>query len=173
MKTRAELYGHEAVGLLRDITMYRVLEKEQLLRLYPGKRGKIENLLAYLTKQGRIFFVDGRYCASLDCAEQMDRGLLAAVWVLIDFIEQVEFHSVSDFPAKIIFFADGEVYEIIYVEQGKETIISHLLSIPREEPSKYIVLVEDLSQLQKLELPPVNGFCTVSPGGEVHYFQKE
>ena len=45
MKTRAELYGHEAVGLLRDITMYRVLEKEQLLRLYPGKRGKIENLL--------------------------------------------------------------------------------------------------------------------------------
>ena len=173
MKTRAELYGHEAVGLLRDITMYRVLEKEQLLRLYPGKRGKIENLLAYLTKQGRIFFVDGRYCASLDCAEQMDRGLLAAVWVLIDFIEQVEFHSVSDFPAKIIFFAEGEVYEIIYVEQGKETIISHLLSIPREEPSKYIVLVEDLSQLQKLELPPVNGFCTVSPDGEVHYFQKE
>lgn len=125
MKTRAELYGHEAVGLLRDITMYRVLEKEQLLRLYPGKRGKIENLLSYLTKQGRIFFVDGRYCASLDCAEQMDRGLLAAVWVLIDFIEQVEFHSVSDFPAKIIFFAEGEVYEIIYVEQGKETIAVH------------------------------------------------
>ena len=116
MKTRAELYGHEAVGLLRDITMYRVLEKEQLLRLYPGKRGKIENLLAYLTKQGRIFFVDGRYCASLDCAEQTDRGLLAAVWVLIDFIEQVEYHSVSDFPAKIIFFAEGEVYEG-YVER--------------------------------------------------------
>ena len=84
MKTRADLYGHEAVGLLRDIAMYRVLEKEQLLRLYPGKRDKIENLLTYLTKQGRIFFVDGRYCASLDCAEQMDRGLLAAVWVLID-----------------------------------------------------------------------------------------
>lgn len=121
MKTRADLYGHEAVGLLRDIAMYRVLEKEQLLRLYPGKRDKIENLLTYLTKQGRIFFVDGRYCASLDCAEQMDRGLLAAVWVLIDFIEQVEYHSVSDFPAKIIFFAEGEVYEIIYVEQGKET----------------------------------------------------
>lgn len=173
MKTRADLYGHEAVGLLRDIAMYRVLEEEQLLRLYPGKRDKIANLLTYLTRQGRICYVDGFYCASPDCAEQKDRGLLAAVWVLIDFIDQVEYHSVSDFPAKIIFFAEGEVYEIIYVEQGKETIISHLLSIPREEPSKYIVLVEDLSQLQKLELPPVNGFCTVSPGGEVHYFQKE
>ena len=173
MKTRADLYGHEAVGILRDITMYRVLEKEQLLRLYPGKRDKIENLLAYLTKQGRIFWVDGRYCASPNSIEQMDRGLLAAVWVLIDFIEQVEYHSVSDFPAKIIFFAEGEVYEIIYVERGKEPMISHLLSIPREEPSKYIVLVEELSQLQQLNLPQVNGFCTVSPAGEVQYFKKE
>ena len=173
MKTRADLYGHEAVGILRDITMYRVLEKEQLLRLYPGKRDKIENLLAYLTKQGRIFWVDGRYCASPKSIEQMDRGLLAAVWVLIDFIEQVEYHSVSDFPAKIIFFAEGEVYEIIYVERGKEPMISHLLSIPREEPSKYIVLVEELSQLQQLNLPQVNGFCTVSPAGEVQYFKKE
>lgn len=51
MKTRADLYGREAVGVLRDIAMYRVLEKEQLLRLYPGKRAKIENLLTYLTKQ--------------------------------------------------------------------------------------------------------------------------
>ena len=118
MKTRADLYSHEAVGLLRDITMYRVLEKEQLFRLHPGKRDKIENLLTHLTKQGRIWLVDGRYCASPDCAEQVDRGLLAAVWVLADFIDQVEYHSVSDFPAKIIFFAEGEVYEIIHVEQG-------------------------------------------------------
>lgn len=122
---------------------------------------------------GAHLFVDGRYCASLDCAEQMDRGLLAAVWVLIDFIEQVEYHSVSDFPAKIIFFAEGEVYEIIYVEQGKETMISHLLSVPREEPSKYLVLVEDLSQIQQLDLPPVSGFCTVSSTGEVQYYKKE
>lgn len=172
MKTRADLYSHEAVGLLRDITMYRVLEKEQLFRLHPGKRDKIENLLTHLTKQGRIWLVDGRYCASPDCAEQVDRGLLAAVWVLADFIDQVEYHSVSDFPAKIIFFAEGEVYEIIHVEQGKEMMISHLLSVPKEEPSKYIVLVDDLSQLQHLDLPPVNGYCTVSPNGEVQYYKK-
>lgn len=173
MKTRADLYSHEAVGLLRDITMYRVLEKGQLLKLHPGRPEKIENLLTYLTKQGRIWLVDGRYCAAPDCTEQFDRGLLAAVWVLADMIDQVEYHSISDFPAKIIFFAGGEVYEIIYVEQGKEAMITHLLSIPREEPSKYIVLLEDLSQIQQLNLPQVNGYCTVSPAGEVQYYQKE
>ena len=87
MKTRAELYGHEAVGLLRDITMYRVLEKEQLPRLYPGKRGKIENLLAYLTKQGRISFVDGRYRKvfqprKLCVVVQIDSGCPWHIWLM-------------------------------------------------------------------------------------------
>lgn len=126
MKTRADLYSHEAVGLLRDITMYRVLEKEQLFRLHPGKRDKIENLLTHLTKQGRIWLVDGRYCASPDCAEQVDRGLLAAIWVLADFIDQVEYHSVSDFPAKIIFFAEGEVYTTKYSTVTDTKVIGNL-----------------------------------------------
>lgn len=173
MKTRAELYGQEAASLLRDITMYRVLEKEQLLRLYPGKRDKIENLLSYLTKQGRIWLVDGLYCASPECVAQVDRGLLSAVWVLTDFIDQVEYHSVGDYPAKIIFFAEGEVYEIIYIEQGKESIISHVLSNPCEEPSQYIILLDTLEQIKHLQLPQVNGYCTVSPQGEVRYYQKE
>ena len=82
MKTRADLYSHEAVGLLRDITMYRVLEKEQLFRLHPGKRDKIENLLTHLTKQGRIWRVDGRYCASPDCAGDNCASIISAASAL-------------------------------------------------------------------------------------------
>ena len=110
MKTRSDLYGQEAAGLLRDISMYRALTEEQLLRLYPGKREKIKNLLAYLVKQNRIWYIDGLYCAAPDGVEELDRGLLAAVWVLADFIDRVEYHSVGDYPAKVIFFADGQVY---------------------------------------------------------------
>ena len=86
MKTRSDLYGREAASLLRDITMYRVLTGEQLLRLYPGKQKIIENLLPYLVKQGRVHLIDGLYCAAPECAEEVDRALLAAVWVLVDFI---------------------------------------------------------------------------------------
>ena len=32
IKTRAELYGQEAKSLLRDITMYRALTEERVLR---------------------------------------------------------------------------------------------------------------------------------------------
>lgn len=173
MKTRADLYGQEAASLLRDISMYRALMEEQILRLYPGKRDKIKNLLAYQVKQNRIWYTGGLYCAAPDGAKELDKGLLAAVWVLADFIDRVEYHSVGDYPAKIIFFADGQVYEIVHAVQGKETLLAHVLADTSEEPSNYLVLVDEPEQIEQLQLPHASGYCTVSPDGEVQYYQKE
>lgn len=176
MKTRTDLYGQEAARLMRDITMYRILAREQILRLYPNKQSTLENLLAYLVKQNRICEKGGFYYASPSCAEEVDRGLLAAVWVLADFADRVEYHSVGDFPAKLIFFADGEIYEVIHAAQGKEALLSHVLSDKNEESSRYIVLVDDLGQIEQLQLPHINGrvtYCTVSEKGEVAYYQTE
>lgn len=172
MKTRAQIYGQEANSLLRDITTYRVLKEEQLLRLYPGKRGQVKNLLAYLTKQGRIFHVDDLYCAAPECAVGIDRGMLSALWVLVDFIDRVEYHGPGEFPAKILFFADGVVYEIVHAEEGSEALLAHLMGQEREETPHYIVLVDDMNQIAELNLPNVNGYCTVSLSGEVQYFTK-
>ena len=173
MKTREQIYGQEAASLLRDISMYRVLTEEQILRLYPGKRDKISNLLIYLVKQGRIWYDNGLYCASAECADHVDRSLLAAVWVLTDFMGHVEYHSVGDYPAKVIFFADGEVYEIIHAAPGKEALLSHILSSPGEDPAKCLVLVDDPAQIAALQIPHAVGFCTVSPQGHTQYYQKE
>lgn len=173
MKTRAQLYGKEAACLLRDITTYRVMTEEQILRLYPDKQEAIKNLLAYFVRQGRVWRSGEYYCAAPECAENIDQGLLAAVWVLADFIGRVEYHSVGEYPTKIIFFAEGEIYEIIHAAQGKETLISHVMSDTGEQPSKYLVLVDDPSQIEELQLPNVSGYCTVSQAGEVQYYLKE
>ena len=37
MKTRAQIYSHEASGILRDISTYGVLTQKQILGLYPQK----------------------------------------------------------------------------------------------------------------------------------------
>lgn len=47
MKTREQIYGQEAAGILRDVSMYRALTEIQLLKLYPHKESKIRNLLSY------------------------------------------------------------------------------------------------------------------------------
>lgn len=173
MKTREQIYGREAAALIRDISMYKVMTEEQVLRLYPGKEDKIRNLLSYFVRQNRIWLVDGCYCAAPDSMDNMDRGLFAAVWVLVDMIDRVEYHSVGDYPDKIIFFADKQVYELVYAEKGKEILLSHVLADPGEDSPRFLVLVDDTSQIPKLNLPNVNGYCTVSPEGEVQYFKKE
>ncbi len=173
MKTREQIYGQEAASILRDITMYRVLTEEQLLRLYPGKQNQVRNLLSFLTRQGRILRDGEYYAASAEALDEIDRWMLAAVWVLIDFIDQVDYHSTGDFPAKLIFFASNEVYEIIHVEEGKETLISQVLSAYAENPSRYLLMVDSLEQIERLDIPNTSGFCTVTLEGEVQYYQRE
>ena len=119
MKTREQIYGQEAASILRDVAMYKALTEEQLLRLYPQKESKVKNLLAYLVRQGRLHRSGGYFCVDSEQVEHIDRGMMSAVWVLLDFIEQAEFHSVGEYPAKIIFLAGGEVYESSMWKRGK------------------------------------------------------
>lgn len=173
MKARDQNCSQEAAALLRDISMYRALTEAQILRLYPGKEGIVRRLLSHMTAQARVFYKDGLYFAGQDRPDSIDWGLLAAVWVLVDFIDRVEYHAIGEFPAKVIFIADGQVYEIVHMEPGKEAMLSHVMGRHEEDPPHYLVLVDDPEQINGLELPNVCGYCTVSPGGEVQYYQKE
>ena len=87
MKTRAQIYSHEASGILRDISTYGVLTQKQILGLYPQKDEQLKNLLSYLCKQKRLFLVDGFYSLTPELPKDRDRGLEAAVTALADFME--------------------------------------------------------------------------------------
>lgn len=75
MKTRAQIYSHEASGILRDISTYGVLTQKQILGLYPQKDEQLKNLLSYLCKQKRLFLVDGFYSRHRSC-----RKTATVVW---------------------------------------------------------------------------------------------
>lgn len=172
MKTRAQIYDAEASTLFRDITLYHCVKSNQLKMLYPAKDSKIENLLQYFMKQGRIFY-DSKTDTYYDNAEmKSDPEMLAALWVLSDFGDKVEYHSTDVFPVKIIFFADGEIYEIIYVARDKEAIIFHILSSRKNGINgKQILIVDDQKQIEDIDVPDVI-FCTVD-NGCVQYYKKE
>lgn len=175
MKTRAQIYGQEAAGLLKIISMYPGLNENQLCRFYPEKADRIPAVLAILKKQGRIG-MDTEECyfsgRETENKKEKDRGLLKAVWVLLDFLDKTEYHSVSEFPVKIIFFAGGELYEIICVEKGQEALVGQLLNQNREGMGKRIVIVEEPAQISQLEILGVSGFCTVTINGKINYYKK-
>ena len=174
MKTREQIYRQEAASLLRDVTTYHCAKGEQLKRLYPGKESKIEHLLNYLVKQGRIFHRGDKDIYFDNPNAEIDSEMLAALWVLADFGDKYEYHSTDAYPTKIVFFADGETYEIIVVPIEKSGLILHALSLRKDGDSgKKILIVEDTSCIDQIDLDD-GIFCTVDiESGEVQYYKKE
>lgn len=173
IKTRAELYGQEATELLRLVSIYPGLSELQLCRFYPGREDKIKNLLAHLQRQARIVQADtGRYFPAGTTDFSLDNGLNRAVWILLDFIDHVEYHSSGEFPVKITFFLSGEIYEIVHAATGQEVLISHILRQHGPYDGRRIVLADSHEQLHQLDFPGISGFCTVDLSGRVHYYKK-
>lgn len=173
MKTRADIYGQEAAELLRLISLYPGLTQRQLEGFFPGKESSVvANLLIHLKRQGRIQSGGNGAWFPYGKAPQSDLGLMQSVWVLLDVIDRVEYHSPGDFPAKIIFFSNGEVYEIVYAAIGQEALISHALKQDARQEGRRIVLVEEPGQIPQLDFPAIAGFCTVSSSGQVLYYQR-
>ena len=127
MKTRAEIYGNEAATLLRTVTMYPGLSQQQLLCFHPGKSETAKALLSHLERQGRIFQSDNGGYFPAGYSPKADQALIKAVWVLLDFIQQADYHAPAEFPVKLVFFADGELYEVAYVAHGQEALVCHAL----------------------------------------------
>ena len=174
MKTRDQIYGKEAAELLRDITTYHYLLQEQFLRLYPGKEDKVQNLLSFFVKQGRIFYDNSTKLYHDGPEASPDYEMLAAVWVLADFIDRTDYHSSTDFPAKLIFIADGELYEVLYAAPGNDALLEHALSRQTNDAEKRIVIVEQPELIARLSIPDVTAYCTVDmENGAVQYFKQE
>lgn len=107
MKTRAEIYGNEAATLLRTVTMYPGLSQQQLLCFHPGKSETAKALLSHLERQGRIFQSDNGGYFPAGYSPKADQALIKAVWVLLDFIQQADYHAPAEFPVKLVFLPMG------------------------------------------------------------------
>ena len=160
--------------MLHNISLYPGLTEGQLCRFFHEKEATAKVLLVHMLKEGRVFCAEnGRYYANQEAQNGADKDLSRCVWVLLDFIDQVEYHTVGKFPAAILCFANGELYEVVPIPQGKETMICQLLRQPQKDAGKRIVVVEDTSQIEMLDIPQAAGFCTVAEDGTVSYYKKE
>ena len=75
-------------------------------------------------------------------------------------------------PAKLVFFADGEVYEVVYVTPGKEALLQHALAA-EDDSGRRLVIIEEEDQMQHLHIPHIAAYCMVDDQGCVQYFRKE
>lgn len=173
MKTRKEIYENEGATILRLLSTYHNLTYEQMIRTFNRKPETIRTLISNLIKQGRIFYDSAKelLCDRENRAESPDYAMIAAYWVLLDFDKALVYHTCGEFPITITFFADDEEYEIIYVQQGQEELINHVLSKSKESDNR-LVIVSSPQQAQQIQIPNVIAFCIVEDDGKVNYYRK-
>ena len=95
-----------------------------------------------------------------------------AVWVLLDFADKAEFHSVSEFPVKIMFFADGELYDIIQVPAGSENPDDSSFAKNQGTLRSPDCFSGRTGTIPALDFPGIAGFCTTDKAGQVHYYKR-
>lgn len=154
------------------INLYPGISREQLAAFFPGKSEKISTLLTHLQRQRRVQTYGNGYVPYSETATLKEREPQKAVWVLLDFYEQVEFHCTGDFPVQIVFFASGELYEIVYAALGQEALISNALCCSKHGDGRRLVLVDEPGQISRIRAPDITGYCTVDGCGRVNYFKK-
>lgn len=121
LKNRVAIYQREATEMLQNIAQYPGLTEEQLCRFFPEKESTAKILLSHMLKEGRAYRADnGRYYINQEIQNGADDTLSRCIWVLLDFIEQVEYHTAGEFPVEVLCFANGQLYEIVPIPRGKE-----------------------------------------------------
>lgn len=157
--------------ILRELSMYKTITKKQIYLLHPGRENKVTAILKMLENQRRITVTDTtiEYIHKADT----DTGMIKALWVLTDFIANTDYHSVSEFPAKLSFLSYGKEYAVIYAETGKETLISQIIQKNYSLNLIYIVIVDAQDRISTLALPDNTVFCTVSEDGITNYFKRQ
>lgn len=160
--------------ITRLLSMYHALRLPQLTRLYPELTGKkLMRLLGKLEKAGRLVFLPEQELIlyTRDCVP--DPSTLAAFWVLLDFWEDITFHTASDFPVALTFYTQSDAYDIIHIPEEKESLMNHALSIYKEDAPHRIAIVDNTRQIPLLHIPGTAAFCTVTPTGKVQYYRKQ
>ena len=152
--------------VVRWLTQYGALTKRQVIRLLHDKPPQTaEKIIRNLKRGLMISDISGGYYLGLDAMCQPDQRMILAVWVLLQFIEQVDpmAHYPATYPSQL-FFLKGDVgYEIVVLYDGEQ----HLTRQPQED-LKYIFVLPHIAMAQELVLPSAvpRLFATVDYGGQ-------
>lgn len=164
----------ETKEILRAITTFKALKYDQVKMLLYGKEQTSGVILRNLFRQKRIYYepASGIVADSQQSAEKLDMNLINAFWVFLEFNDKAEYYNIGDYPSLISFFANEEHYEIIRAVYGNEMTLNFALS-KNVNGAKRLIVIDSQEQINKLKIPNLLCFCTVSQDGAVQFFKIE
>ena len=132
-------YGPLPKGLIRQLLYYKSSDTVGRILMGLKRRRYITQL-----KNSQYYAID-RFC-------EPKRRMITAIWVLLQFIEQIEpsAHRQATQPAQIFFLKEKTAYEIVVLYEEEDHLVRLLQP---QEGTKYIIVVPNLEFADKLILP--------------------
>lgn len=164
------------------IQKYNTLYKSQLYAFFAkdGREQFVGRALKTLEKEREIYVNQERKLVAANETSYAAReyGTLQSVWALLGIMDQkkVEEHflaSREEYPVRIVFVGDGEIYDILYVSEAEVSVTNSLFARKRIDGCGHIVVVENPEDIPEIRIPDVVGFCTVKEDGEVGYYRRD
>lgn len=168
----------EVLGLVKR---YNTLYKRQIYAFFrqDGRDAYVGKALKALEKEQKIYInPDTRMVAANENSYQAgEPGTMQAVWVLLSLMKQkkIEEHflvSREEYPVRIVFVGDAELYDILYISRKDAGLADRMFAKRDMEKSGHIVVVESPEDIPAIDLSGAIGFCTVKEDGEVEYYKK-
>lgn len=164
------------------VQKYNVLDRRQLYAYFEKDgRGRFVGRVLKVLEKDRMIYIDNetKQVASNESAyTAWERGTSTCLWVLLDLMDQkkIEQHflaSKEEYPIRIVFVGDGEIYDILYVATEDIELTNQLFVRRQIDGCGHVVVVEEPESIPKIQIPDVIGYCTVKEDGEVEYYRKE
>lgn len=150
---------------------YKVVTTEQFDR-YLNKEPRICNIIRNrMVRNDTLFVIDGMCSVKPDWMHYYDRAMIRAVWVMLDLCENPEHNMSADYPSKLRFSKDGEVYDVCVIEEGKENTVNVFYNKFSDEIGKYLVVVDKKEQIPKINFEGIVAFCIVDEDGKIRYYR--
>lgn len=140
--------------VVKWLSQYGALPRVQVARMLRKPAGAAEKILRSLRRMGQIEDISGGYYVGLDPMCKPDQRTIIAVWVLLQFFDQVGplDHYPAVYPSQIFFLKEDVGYEIVVLYEGEQ---SQLRLLQPQDDLKYIIVLPHISMAEGLRLPPV------------------
>lgn len=159
--------------IIRLLSTYHALTLLQFEAFFPELTRQKLLLLKKLEKTGRLTLIPEKELVLYTENCVPNPSILSAFWVLLDFREDITYHTASDFPVTLTFYTQSDAYDVIHIPEEKEILMNHALSAYKEDSPRRIAVVDNAGQIPLLDFPGITAFCTVTPDGKVQYYRKQ
>ena len=163
--------------ILRFMRFFGPLKKEQVCLYFENKlNGDVKRIISNMCARGILAYDVKRFL--LYPSGRMDEKtvnfkMIAAFWVFLRFKDAAEGVYPAQSPAQILFVKNDIQYEIAFIDKGEEIIISAMLNEKNSGELKYLIIVEELEQVSKINVENVAAYCTRRAGKVEFYTNQE